>query len=60
HFKPYARLLNCGPDGLAELEVTRRDAAGLYKDLERQRGPLVYRWRRDGNRILAGEAAGPG
>ena len=28
----------------------------LYKELERQRGPLVYRWRRDGNRILGGEA----
>lgn len=58
HFKPYARLLNCGLDGLAELEVTRREAPGLCKELERQRGPLVYRWRRDGNRILAGEAAG--
>jgi hypothetical protein len=43
---------------LAELEVTRREAPGLCKELERQRGPLVYRWRRDGNRILAGEAAG--
>jgi hypothetical protein len=56
HFKPYARLLNCGPDGLAELEVSRRKAPELYKELERQRGPLVYRWRREGNHVLAGEA----
>lgn len=57
-FKPYARLLNCGEDGLQELEVSRREAAGLCKELERQRGPLVYRWQREGNRILAGEAQG--
>ena len=58
HFKPYARLLNCGPDGLAELEVTRREAPALCKELERQRGPLVYRWHRQGDRILAGQRPG--
>ena len=56
HFKPYARLLNCGPEGLAELEIPRREAPALYKELERQRGPLVYRWRREGRHILAGDA----
>ncbi len=59
HFKPYARLLNCGPEGLDEVEIPRREAPGLYKELERQRGPLVYRWRRDGKRVLAGEALHP-
>ncbi|MFZ9747621.1 MAG: small ribosomal subunit Rsm22 family protein [Opitutaceae bacterium] len=58
HFKPYARLLNCGADGLAELTVPRREAPALCKELERRREPLVYRWRRDGDRILAGEALG--
>ena len=57
-FKPYARLLNCGEDGLQELEVPRREAPALCKELERQRGPLIYRWRREGNRILAGDASG--
>ncbi len=59
HFKPYARLLNCSAAGLEELELPRREAPALCKELERQRGPLVYRWRRDGNRIFAGEALIP-
>lgn len=58
HFKPYARLLSCGPADLAELQVPRRGAPELFKELERQRAPLVYRWRREGNQVLAGEMPG--
>lgn len=55
HFKPYARLLNCDATGLAELELPKRADPALYKQLERSRAPLVYRWRRDGTKILGGE-----
>ncbi len=55
HFKPYARLLNCDVDGLTELELPKRADPALFKQLERTKAPLVYRWRRDGEKILGGE-----
>ena len=55
HFKPYARLLNCDATGLAELTVLKRTAPALYKELDRTKDPLVYRWRREGNSILGVE-----
>lgn len=55
HFKPYARLLNCDASGLLELELPKRANPALYKQLERTKAPLVYRWQRDGTRIVSGE-----
>jgi hypothetical protein len=59
HFKPYVRLLNCDASGLAELTAMRRGNPDLCKELERTRGPLVYRWTRDGNTITSGSALKP-
>jgi hypothetical protein len=58
HFKPYARLLNCDASGLAELELPKRADPALFKQLERTKAPLVYRWQRDGDKILSGTALG--
>ena len=58
HFKPYARWLNCDADGLEELELPRRADAALFKQLERTKAPLVYRWRREGNKVTGGEPWG--
>ena len=58
HFKPYARLLNCDATGLNELELPKRADPALFKQLERTKAPLVYRWRRDGDKILGGEPLG--
>jgi hypothetical protein len=55
HFKPYARLYNCDATGLTELALPKRADPALFKQLERTKAPLVYRWRRDGDKILAGE-----
>ncbi len=55
HFKPYARLLNCDASGLTELELPKRADPALFKQLERTKAPLVYRWQRDGQKILSGE-----
>jgi hypothetical protein len=55
HFKPYARLLNCDATGLAELELPKRADPALFKQLERTKAPLVYRWRRDAQKIQSGE-----
>jgi SAM-dependent methyltransferase len=58
HFKPYARVLNCDATGLAELELPKRADPALFKQLERTKAPLVYRWRRDGDKLLGGEPLG--
>jgi hypothetical protein len=58
HFKPYARWLNCDATGLAELELPKRADPSLFKELERTKAPLVYRWRREGAKVLGGEAVG--
>jgi hypothetical protein len=59
HFKPYVRLLNCDATGLAELRVMKRTDPGLYKELDRTKRPLVYRWTRDGAIIIGGSAPKP-
>jgi SAM-dependent methyltransferase len=59
HFKPYARLLDCDSGGLSELTVMKRDNPALYKELDRTRQPLVYRWTRDGATIIGGSALKP-
>jgi hypothetical protein len=55
HQKPHARLWSCDSSGLAELTLPKRAAPELYKQLERSKAPLVYRWRREGDKILGGE-----
>ncbi len=59
HFKPYARLLNCDAEGLAELTVMKRDNRALCKELDRTKRPLVYRWEREANRIVGGSPPQP-
>jgi hypothetical protein len=58
HFKPYARLLNCDAAGLVELELPKRADPALFKQLERTRAPLVYRWERDGAKLRGGQPLG--
>jgi len=55
HFKPYARFLNCDATGLTELELLKRANSALFKQLERTKAPLVYRWSRDGDNVTDGE-----
>jgi hypothetical protein len=55
-FKPYARLLNCDATGLATLELPKRADPALFKQLDRTKAPLVYRWRHANGKILGGEA----
>lgn len=56
HFKPYARLLNCDAAGLADLELPKRAAPALFKQLEKTKAPLVYRWQREGDKITGGKS----
>jgi hypothetical protein len=59
HFKPYARVLNCDATGLAELELPKRADKALFKQLERSKAPLVYRWQRTDTNITGGESLAP-
>jgi hypothetical protein len=58
-FKPYARVLNCDATGLNDLELPKRAAPLLFKELDRTKAPLVYRWQREGNKIAGGTAISP-
>jgi len=58
-FKPYVRVLNCDASGLAELQVLKRTNPELYKELDRTRRPLVYKWTRDGSTIASGSQPQP-
>jgi hypothetical protein len=40
---------------LIELELPKRNDPALFKQLDRTKAPLVYRWRREGTKILGGE-----
>ncbi|MFI5358114.1 MAG: small ribosomal subunit Rsm22 family protein [Opitutales bacterium] len=55
HFKPYARFLNCDATGLTELTLPKRSQPALYKELERTKAPLVYRWTRTAAQISGGK-----
>jgi hypothetical protein len=59
HFKPYARLLSCDATGLSNLELPKRANPALFKQLDRTRSPLVYRWQREGDKILGGAPLPP-
>jgi len=59
YFKGYLRFLNCDATGTAELMLQKRDDPALFKQLDRERGALLYRWRREGDRALSGERLGP-
>ena len=59
HFKPYARFLNCDAQGLTSLELMKRSDPALYKQLDRARGPLIYRWQRDGDKVHGGAPFAP-
>lgn len=56
HFKPYARWLDCSAAGLHELELPKRVDPALFKQLERTKAPLVYRWQRQGDKVQGGES----
>jgi SAM-dependent methyltransferase len=59
YFKPYARVLNCDSEGLAVLTLAKRANPDLYKEMDRTKGPLVYRWVRKGPDVTAGERIHP-
>lgn len=55
-FKPYTRFLNCDKNGLEFVTLPKRGNPALYKELDRSKSPLIYRWTREGGTITNGAA----
>ncbi len=55
-FKPYTRFLNCDEAGLEFVTLPKRGNPALYKELDRNKNPLIYRWTRADGTITNGSA----
>ena len=56
HFKGFARILSCEATGVASMELQKRAAPELYKELKKDASYPLYRWTRDERgRITAAE-----
>jgi hypothetical protein len=55
-YKGFAKVLNCDAAGVKELMLQKRDVPELFKFFKRPAGALVYRWNRDGEKIIGAEA----
>ena len=55
-FKPYTRFLNCDQHGLEFVTLPKRGNPALYKQLDRNKSPLIYRWTRENGTITNGSA----
>ena len=54
-FKGHEKVLSCQADGVTELMLQKRDAPDLYRTVRKAEGPAVYRWEREGGKIVGGE-----
>ena len=53
HYKGYVKMFACANDGVADLMLQKREAPQIYKALKRADGPLIYRWTRQADRVVA-------
>jgi hypothetical protein len=54
-YKGYAKIFNSDAGGVSELMLQQRADKVLFKSLKRAHGPLIYRWTREGDRIVQAE-----
>jgi hypothetical protein len=50
-YKGFAKVLLCHADGVADLELQKRDAPGLFKQLKDGDADAIHRWTIDGRRV---------
>ncbi|MEQ1852295.1 MAG: small ribosomal subunit Rsm22 family protein [Chthoniobacteraceae bacterium] len=53
--KARMEILSCQAGGIEELMLQKRDEPALFKQLQKGRADALYRWQRDGRRIVAAE-----
>jgi len=54
-YKGYAKIFNSDASGVNELLLQQRADKALFKSLKRPHGPLIYRWTREGEKIIGAE-----
>ena len=54
-YKGYAKLFNCSARGVEELTFQQRVDKALFKSLKRAKGPLLYRWTHEGDKITSAQ-----
>ncbi|HEU5080545.1 MAG TPA: small ribosomal subunit Rsm22 family protein [Opitutaceae bacterium] len=52
HFKGYADILNCDAEGVQPLQLQKRVDPAFFKELKRTSDVPIYRWTREGGRIV--------
>jgi hypothetical protein len=55
-YRGFMKILSCQAEGVEELTLQKRDAPGLWKEILKGRGLPLYRWERNGERIVGGAA----
>ena len=53
--KGHEKVLSCQAEGVAEFMLQKRDAPDLYRTVRKTEGVAVYRWEREGEKIVGGE-----
>lgn len=53
-YKGFSKLLVCSDTGVAEMRLQKRDDPALFKELDRTRRPLLYRFEIDDDLVRAG------
>ncbi len=54
-YKGYAKIFNCSASGVEELTMQQRVDKVFFKSLKKTKGPLLYRWTREGEQITAAQ-----
>ena len=54
-YKGFLKILSCQTDGVSELTLQKRDAPALWRELRDGDGLPLFRWLREGTKILGGE-----
>lgn len=55
-YKGYLKVLNCQAGAVEDLTLQQRDAKPLHKHLRKERYLTLYRWERQGERLMGGDA----
>jgi len=58
--KGYARILSCQAEGVAEFVLQKRDAPELFRAARKGELAPLFRWTRDGGKIIAGQPLASG
>lgn len=53
-YKAFLKVLSCQPDGLHEWTLSKRHVTAVFRELRKEEGVPLYRWKVEGERIVEG------